>query len=414
MIHLVIENVGPIVKADLSFKKYNFFIGPQSSGKSTIAKIFSTCSWIEKEVATTLNEKVVADGSQFKRLVEDFHKMSGYFTRASVVKYESESISLSYIDQELVVVMNPSLNYSRQKTSYIPSDRNMVSVPGLQSLELGATSLRSFLFDWFTARNSYPSSQKAEILDLGVSYYYESQEQTLKDRIEHTNGKTYQIPLYCASSGLQSVIPLVLMLRYFSEDYYHDEAFRTSFDDNERNRMLRERLIDRLVIERLYPGFQKSDRPSLLREINDKLAEYESDYIAAMTHFDQKYKQITTPVATRFIVEEPEQNLFPYTQIQLVEYLLQICKGGRVHSMTVTTHSPYIVNALNVLLLRHYKDNDKLGIDPDDLSVYSVQDGFVLDQVKENTKTGYRSVNVDDLFDAMNQMYTEYRELKRM
>lgn len=414
MIHLIIENVGPIVKANLSFKKYNFLIGPQSSGKSTIAKIFSTCSWVEKEVATTLDEKVISDGNQFIKQVEDFHKMSGYFSVSSIVKYESESLSLSLENSELKIKMNPSLNYSRQKISYIPSDRNMVSVPGLNGLELEATSLRSFLFDWFKARNSYPLSQKAEILNLGVNYYYDSREQTFKDRIEHTNGNTYHISLYCASSGLQSVIPLVLMLRYFSEDYYLNDAFNTSFDNSERNRLLRERLVDLLVLEPLYPGYSDADRYQLLREINDKLADYESDYIAAMTRFDQKYKQITTPVATRFIVEEPEQNLFPYTQIQLVEYLLQKSESGRVHSITVTTHSPYIINALNVLLLRHYKDDKKLGINPDDLSVYSVQDGFVLDLVQENTKTGYKSVNVDNLFDAMHDLYTEYRELKRM
>ena len=55
MKNLIIQNVGPIKVAELELKRYNFLIGPQSSGKSTVAKILSTCEWIEKEVETTRN-----------------------------------------------------------------------------------------------------------------------------------------------------------------------------------------------------------------------------------------------------------------------------------------------------------------------------------------------------------------------
>ena len=39
MQRLIVHNVGPIRDADIRLKKVNVFIGPQSSGKSTIAKI---------------------------------------------------------------------------------------------------------------------------------------------------------------------------------------------------------------------------------------------------------------------------------------------------------------------------------------------------------------------------------------
>ena len=48
MTHIKIENIGPIKKVDIDLNKINVFIGPQSSGKSTIAKIISYCSWYEK------------------------------------------------------------------------------------------------------------------------------------------------------------------------------------------------------------------------------------------------------------------------------------------------------------------------------------------------------------------------------
>ena len=44
MRHLVVENFGPVTKADLQLKEYNFLIGGQGVGKSTLAKLLSIVS----------------------------------------------------------------------------------------------------------------------------------------------------------------------------------------------------------------------------------------------------------------------------------------------------------------------------------------------------------------------------------
>ena len=47
MPNLTIRNVGPIkVVEGINLNKVNVFMGPQSSGKSTIAKILSFCTWV--------------------------------------------------------------------------------------------------------------------------------------------------------------------------------------------------------------------------------------------------------------------------------------------------------------------------------------------------------------------------------
>ena len=45
MAHLIIKNIGPINEVEFDLNKINIFMGPQSSGKSTIAKIVSYCGW---------------------------------------------------------------------------------------------------------------------------------------------------------------------------------------------------------------------------------------------------------------------------------------------------------------------------------------------------------------------------------
>ena len=79
--HLVIRNIGPIKDVDINLNRVNVFIGPQSSGKSTIAKVISTCSWVEKKVATTMDENVVVNADAFIALMSEFHKMSKYFNK---------------------------------------------------------------------------------------------------------------------------------------------------------------------------------------------------------------------------------------------------------------------------------------------------------------------------------------------
>ena len=74
MASIKIRNIGPIKKADFDLNKINVFMGPQSSGKSTIAKICSQCSWYEKNHLLTGGEYDFYSG------LLDFHRMDeGYF-----------------------------------------------------------------------------------------------------------------------------------------------------------------------------------------------------------------------------------------------------------------------------------------------------------------------------------------------
>ena len=91
MSRLIINNVGPIKHVDINLNKINVFIGPQSSGKSTIAKIVSFCSWLEKR--GDVADKSFANGAQQE--LEKFHHMQGYFTDDSSILYIGENIKFA-------------------------------------------------------------------------------------------------------------------------------------------------------------------------------------------------------------------------------------------------------------------------------------------------------------------------------
>ncbi len=415
MKHLSIRNIGPVKEAELELKRFNFLIGPQSSGKSTVAKILSTCEWIEKEVETSRSEQAIGNGENFRTLVEGFHKMECYFDKNedSYVKYVTDFIEITYEHHELNVHMKSEADYHRQKICYIPAERNAVTLQELQGLELGQTNLRSFLFDWFNAREFYKINNKMDILDLGVRYYYNPEELKNKDRIEHVNGKTYDIPLSNSSSGLQSVTPLIVMLQYYSDQYFAEYNKKMSFEQDSKIKQLRAALTKEVALSQYKPDFKEDEVSSLIAQFNEALRRGEPQVQKIFEEYDQALDRLSIPNRTTFIIEEPEQNLYPFTQIALLEATLKLCSSEHKHGCTITTHSPFILNYLNVLIARYYKNvKNKVVLNPEELSVFSTDEGVLTDMMQKNIKTGEYSVKADDLVEAMRTMYQEYRDIK--
>ena len=411
MRHLIIRNIGPVKFAEIELKRFNFIIGPQSSGKSTIAKILSTCSWVEKEMATTIDEHAVADAAAFRALMDDFHKMTDYFVEDSEIQFETDVVKISLKGESFNVQLKNQELYRREKICYIPSERNSVTLPELQGYEFGPTNLRSFLFDWFNAREFYGKDNKTDILDLGVRYFYDPNEQKFKDRIEHVNGKTYQIPLGSASSGLQSVIPLQIMIQYYSNQYFKTFADKTSFDSDVKTRTIQARVIDKYVLNVAYPGFNPLERSKLIKKQNDLIHEGNPEARELLNKYREELERLTVPVRTAYIVEEPEQNLYPSTQRDLLNFIVASCNGERAHSLTITTHSPYIINQLN-LLLKAADRNEKVNgaaIIFDEMNVFAVQDGEIRDLKVQNDDI--HLIDTAKLSEDITEIYEQYEAL---
>ena len=415
MRHLIIRNVGPIKEVDIELKRFNFIIGPQSSGKSTVAKILSTCEWIEKEVEITRNEHAVVNGESFKALVESFHKMEEYFDKdeESFVYYSTDFVEICYEHHEFKVRLKRNVSYHRQKICYIPAERNMVTLPELKGFEFNTTNLRSFLFDWYRAREYYTPQNKTNVLELGVQYYYDADMTTKNDRIQHVNGQTYDISLSNSSSGLQSLTPLLVMLQYYTDQYFNEYDFKTSFEQNTKVRQMRSALTLEVVLSQYKPGFKEEEIVQLVAQFNDDLHRGDKRAEEIFKSYEEACNRLLIPNRTTFIIEEPEQNLYPFTQVALLEAVVRLCSNGRMHGCTITTHSPFVLNYLNVMIARYYKNvEDGVRLNPSELGVFGTQDGRLMNLLQYNTNTEEHSVNTEDLVEAMRYMYNEYRQMK--
>lgn len=357
MTRLKINNIGAISSIDIELKKLNVIIGPQSSGKSTICKLACYCSWVEKKASLSRSFDFFLNDNKFYLELSRFHKLKGYFRHNSSFEYESDVIKFSYIHKDGGGM--PSFEwkdryaYKRGKISYIPSERNLVSsIDNWLEVKFEDNNIRNFMIDWNNARKEFTKDKPLSILKLGINYYYDSQKE--KDSVI-VNCDGTELELTNTSSGLQSVIPLEVVCDYLTTHIYRNNVNSSVIEDT-KNKALR----DDIYKEKF--NSQEIEFDSSGGEISLTFVEDNNDFrIFRSTQEYNDYKKIINQFLniyyTRLYIEEPEQNIFPETQQDIVYYLLRTINQNEGHELFLTTHSPYIINAINNCMMGYHIKN---------------------------------------------------------
>ena len=317
MKHITIRHFGPIEEVDIELNRINLIIGPQSSGKSTVLKVACFCDWMERQIELTQNPEKYCDGEFFVANLVGFHKLDGYMQPDTYIGYENDAVSFDYSEetQKCCFKWNEAKRwkYRRVKIAYIPAERNLVAtIPNWFQVSMNKDNILDFMKEWEFARKAFSTGE--QILDLPVEYKYIAKSQD--DRIKLENGK--ELGLTVASSGLQSLIPLYVMLRYLTSEFY-----RTNHTNIEQE-ILRQNLC--LVVAKECANLTGQEQLNLV-------------------------DSILTPHHTDLFIEEPESHIFPSTQKSFVYSLVRMLNAERSHSCFIATHSPYMMTAFNNVVL---------------------------------------------------------------
>jgi hypothetical protein len=384
-----IQNIGPIKDVKIDLNKVNVFMGAQSSGKSTIAKIISFCSWVEKDVSVHQSFKSYNDNPKyFIERLETFHKMKGYFSKNSKIKFTSTTLDIDYSNQNLKISWVDRFAYMRSKISYIPAERSIAILPEIEKVEFPNNYLKSFLFDWLDARKNYSNNKKLPLLDIDAEFYYS---ESAKESHISNHNKKYDILLSQASSGLQSITPLLVMIDHLTKSIYDDDQNMSYLLDEVRMKV-NQKLINEFVVEPLYGPKDLNNEKKISKVYQDiikKLEENDKIVTANFAKVTKLRNQLFKTHSTNIILEEPEQNLFPSTQKSLIYAIFNALNNNSAHFLTLTTHSPYVLYAINNCILA-YLTNEKLApknsyklhcknskIQPDLISIYELKDGKI-------------------------------------
>ncbi len=309
---LTVKKFGPVESATIELRDINLFIGEQSIGKSTLAKLITIFTdsvslfklvlvghkgWLSQldsynldvykdddyEIAYNIEQESLKIDIKISRhelffsMTKDGKKITQIPDQVPLIFalnpfYDSEKILekfQEYVDDKKEEASEETISLLQflRNSLYIPAERNLYTVVSklLPALTMAKATvpnnLLQFMIDLQNAKSRY---SEFKIPLLGISYLYDGTD----DYFMMDEGR--KLPLASASSGIQSALPLLLVLQY---------------------------------------------------AINDN-----------------KYSS--------YVIEEPECNLFPEKQVDLLQQIITMLSGeGRI--FTITTHSPYILSAFN-------------------------------------------------------------------
>jgi predicted ATPase len=127
-----------------------------------------------------------------------------------------------------------------------------------------------------------------------------------------------------------------------------------------------------------------------------------------------------------FFLEEPELNLFPTKQKQIIEMIAKIYNStddkGKKNFYFITTHSPYILVTLNNLImakevLNKYPDNKELqdkykdkAISFEDVVVYKIQKGKSPINILNTETNLIQDEYIDEISEGLSKEFDEFLE----
>jgi predicted ATPase len=375
MSKIKIRHFGPIEKGFLEdngwldIKKVTVFTGNQGSGKSTVAKLVSTFTWIEKVLNRgDYKVKDFTDYNRFRKTFCAYHRIENYFfdlegNDTAELEFKSKTFHFKYHKGNLTIKKIESKEpYHLPQIMYVPAERNFIAnVKTPKALKLTSDSLVEFVTEFDRAKNEMKGAMKLPIDgDLYVEY------QKLNDII-YIKGKNHRIQLKEASSGIQSIVPLYLVSWFLSDSVKKQSESSQIMSSEEMDRF-------RKGVEEIW--------------MNDSFTEEQRR--VALSVLSSKFNK----TAFVNIVEEPEQNLFPGSQREMIHNLLKYNNKNKANKLIITTHSPYLINYLTIatkagILLKKLKAEHKKKlnevvpldsvINPDDIVIYelSEKDGSI-------------------------------------
>ncbi|MBO4372300.1 MAG: AAA family ATPase [Bacteroidales bacterium] len=212
---LTVSNFGPIKEATVEIKKVTVFIGNQGAGKSTLAKLISSFSWLEKyEYRNTTSVKKQESYQIFENMLE-YHRIESYLGKQTSITYTGDAFKIvRYITKPDLSFYPTKNNYLLPKITYFPAERNFLSSiknsKEEQKFNLWSHSLQEFKELFQEVKESIKKNIKLPINNTEIEY------NRLND-VLYVKDSGYKIPLSDAASGFQSIVPLFIVADYVNK-----------------------------------------------------------------------------------------------------------------------------------------------------------------------------------------------------
>lgn len=376
---ITIKNLGPLVDCQIDeIMPLTVVIGESGSGKSALMKVISLFRWLFKmqNIRSYLSHSGMK--SPFRFRMESYLGYSGLdeFVKGnteitySVTGSSGTVYSASFKSKKLSfsgLIKDSDIAFT--KISFIPETRSVIPMWADKGARMTGNTLGFYFQEVF---NDFELAtervRELPLHHLHLNFSVRKTSSGKKYKVSGKNGQSFEIDFLHSSSGTQTSAPVLLIARYFSQEFDFESAFNRS------------------VL-------------SYLSKV-DALTSFK-----AVRNLGDLKKRIFVHI------EEPELSLFPDAQCDMMASLLGFLFEENTHEMSlfVSTHSPYIINFLN-LIIRAYDKNapSTFARYPfEQLGVYMIVDGSLQDLKLRNE----RLINTNPLADTINSIYDQYNSL---
>ena len=393
---LIVKSFGPVKDLDILFKKVTLFIGDQGTGKSCVAKLFSMFKWTEKVLSQKKYKlSYFEQYNRFKTKLCAYHRIESFINENSYIKFEGNLYDFLYENGNFSVTEKNHDIKGISKVMYVPAERSIVSVAENKSklLKELPDSSETFSDEFVNAKKFFQSGYNLPF--EGLRFEYDSLNDT-----GWIHGANYKVRLINASSGIQSSLPMCIVSEYLSSKISDKEEVKLSKEEKDK--------LEKRVAEIMQ---------------NEEYSDSIKDMMIRQLSYANRYDRLIN------IVEEPELNLFPRSQMEVLKSLVLNNASSDENMLVFTTHSPYSLAIINTMIMgakAYANANEELRnriksilpvkyqINDDDIAAYRLSSSdAIYCQSVINPNTGLVSKNEldsasDDIMRVFNSLYQCY------
>ena len=347
---LILKNMGPIQECEMNIDDFTVLTGVQASGKSTIAKaifffrtikddiydavikqsINSNELSLKNQILRNLRSKFLQIFGTSKAMKNNLYMNYRYSNKTSIeiklsLPQNMQDIYPNFVyfefSENITDFINKFDKYTVDNVAQLKSELNILFDDGFETIFIPAG--RSLI----------------TLLTMQLNYIFTIMDEEQKKSID-----------FCTQKYIERILKIKPLLDMGICGYMNTKHL-TSLDNI--NKKFAEKCIK--IIDEILKGkyaFQSGEERLILdNEHYVKINYTSSGQQETVWIFNIIMYQLLNNHKTYLILEEPEAHLYPDAQNQIVDLLSMFVFAG--NNMLLTTHSPYILGAINNNIYAH-------------------------------------------------------------
>ena len=351
MHRMILNKVGPITHCDVTIDSFTILTGAQASGKSTIAKAIYYFRTVKDDILDIMikrNSAVTASHKLYKavtkqlrykflqlfgssRAMDNSLSMQYYYSENTFIKItlkfdeNAEHISPNYVDFDF------SFNIKKLLSKY-----NNVDIAHNSSKEEISMELNQLFCDDFETIFIPAGRSLITLLTTQLNYIFTVMDDEQKRTID-----------LCTQKYIERILRIRAVLSEGIAGYF-DNKKKTSSTEIKRSLIKKCLSSVERVLKGKYIYVEGEERLVLKSGRFVKINYTSSGQQESVWIFNILLYQLIAGIKTFIILEEPEAHLYPDAQKEISELLAIFMSAG--NAALITTHSPYVLGAINNLL----------------------------------------------------------------